>query len=77
MSTFSIKNLTIFILTLFLLESSIAEEIIIPKSQPKIDKLRNNLNDKSNSQEQMNQIIKEIDLIQKNKNLLLEKYSNG
>ena len=39
MSKFSIKNLTIYIFTLFLLETLFAEEIIIPKPLPKIDEL--------------------------------------
>ena len=39
MSKFSVKNLTIFIFTLFLLESLHAEEIILPKHQPEINEL--------------------------------------
>ena len=45
--------------------------------QEKLEILRNNLKNNANSQEQTHQIIKEIDLIQKNKKLLIEKYSNA
>ena len=40
MAKFSITDLIIFIITLFLLENLVAEEIIIPKPEPKIEKLR-------------------------------------
>ena len=39
MTRFSITNIIIFIIALFLLENSVAEEIIIPKSEPKIEEL--------------------------------------
>jgi len=39
MSKFSIINLIIFIITLFLLENLLAEEIIIPKPEPKIEEI--------------------------------------
>ena len=39
MTRFSITNLIIFIIALFLLESLLAEEIIIPKPEPKIHEL--------------------------------------
>ena len=39
MTKFSIKDLIIFIIALFLLEKLVAEEIIIPKPEPKIQKL--------------------------------------
>jgi hypothetical protein len=45
MTKFSIKDLIIFIIALFLLEKLVAEEIIIPKPEPKIqeiNKKRNN-----------------------------------
>ena len=45
--------------------------------QEQLEILRNNLKNNANSQEQTHQIIKEIDSIQKNKNLLIEKYSNA
>jgi soluble lytic murein transglycosylase len=39
MTKFSIKDLIIFIIALFLLEKLVAEEIIIPKPEPKIEEL--------------------------------------
>ena len=39
MIKFSIKDLIIFIIALFLLENLVAEEIIIPKPEPKIQEL--------------------------------------
>ena len=39
MSKFSITNLIIFIIALFLLENLLAEEIIIPKPEPKIEEI--------------------------------------
>ena len=39
MTRFSITNLIIFVIALFLLESLVAEETIIPKPEPKIDEL--------------------------------------
>ena len=39
MSKFSITNLIIFIIALFLLENLFAEEIIIPKPAPKIEEI--------------------------------------
>ena len=39
MTRFSITNLIIFVIALFLLESLLAEEIIIPKPEPKIEEI--------------------------------------
>ncbi len=39
MTRFSITNIIIFIIALFLLENSVAEEIIIPKPEPKIEEI--------------------------------------
>ena len=39
MIKFSLTNLIIFIIALFLLENLVAEEIIIPKPAPKIEEI--------------------------------------
>ena len=67
MNKFLIKNIIIFIFTIFLSANLLSEELILPKPQPKIEKLTKEEKILPKSQPNVEQLPKKKNTFSKNK----------